>query len=38
MFAVRRSLLAAGAAVILFSSAPARAQVGQGLADLERGP
>jgi len=38
MFAVRRPLLAACAAVILFSSAPARAQVGQGLADLNAVP
>jgi len=38
MFAVRRSLLAACASVILFSSAPARAQVGQGLADLNAVP
>jgi len=38
MFAVRRSLLAASAAVILLSNAPARAQVGQGLADLNAVP
>jgi len=38
MFAVRRSLLAACAAVILLSNAPARAQVGQGLADLNAVP
>jgi len=38
MFAVRRSLLAAYAGVILFSSAPARAQVGQGLGDLNAIP
>jgi len=38
MFAVHRSLLAACAAVILLSSATARAQVGQGLADLNAIP